>query len=293
MINTSTVDLVLAPDAPIDLHLHTFYSDGVWSPEALLDHLVSESFALVAITDHDRVDTLPEIQQLAAQKHLPVLVGAEMTTQWHGQMVDVLCYGFSLEGTALARVAHSVFQRQQDNLREAYSYLIAQGFPFPPLEENPELLTVLEKPSAQQPHDFVPLIKNYGVGIEDGSLKKALRESGLALIMTEIASVVEAAHQDGGVCLVAHPGREDITLFDTHMLDELREEIPIDGLEVYYPKHNPQQTTMYGAYAQKHGLLISSGSDSHGPHKMPIKYECGLSRLLLERMGIEVRLKAD
>lgn len=284
----STENLVLASDAPIDLHLHTFYSDGVWSPEALLDHLVSESFALAAITDHDRVDTLAEIQRLGVEKHLPILVGAEMTTQWHNHMVDVLCYGFSLEGVALADVCRSVFQRQQQNLREAYAYLIAHRFPFPPLEENPELLAILEKPSAQQPHDFVPLIKNYGVGIEDGSLKKSLRESGLDLIMTEIASVVEAAHQDGGVCLIAHPGRDDITLFDTRLLDELRKEIPIDGLEVYYPKHSAEQTSMFREYAHKHGLLLSSGSDSHGPHKMPIKHQASLSHLLLERMGIKV-----
>lgn len=290
-MKTSTSGLMLAADAPIDLHLHTFYSDGAWSPEALLDHLVSESFALAAITDHDRVDTLAKLQRLATQKNFPLLVGAEMTTTWHDHMVDVLCYGFSLEGTAMPNVCRSVFQRQQQNLRDAYAYLIAQGFPFPPVEENPELLAILERPSAQQPHDFVSFIKNYG--IEDGSLRKGLQGSGLALIMTEIAPVVEAAHQDGGVCLIAHPGRDDITLFDTHLLDELRAEIPIDGLEVYYPKHSAEQTLMFRDYAHKHGLLLSSGSDSHGPHKMPIKYQAGLSHLLLERVGIKVKMEAD
>jgi len=46
---------------------------------------------------------------------------------------------------------------------------------------------------------------------------------------------------------------------------------------------------MYLKYAQKHDLLISSGSDSHGPDKKPIKYQAELSRSLLERVGIQIK----
>ena len=77
--------------------------------------------------------------------------------------------------------------------------------------------------------------------------------------------------------------------YDVQMLDKLRQDIPIDGLEVYHPKHAPDQTTMYLEYAQKHGLLISAGSDSHTPDKPPIKYPAELSRTLLERVGIKIK----
>jgi len=72
------------------------------------------------------------------------------------------------------------------------------------------------------------------------------------------------------------------------MLDILRQDIPIDGLEVYQPKHSPEQTAMYLEYAQKNHLLISSGSDSHRPEKPPIKYRAELSRDLLEQVGIRI-----
>ncbi len=287
-MKTSTSDLTIASDAAVDLHLHTFYSDGVWSPEQLLDHLVSEGFGLAAITDHDRVDTLAEIQELAIQKQFPVLVGIEMTALWNANWADVLCYGFNLENRALDHLAHDVFQRQQQNLRDAYAYLLRQGYPFPALEDNLELLTILKKPCARQPHEFVSLVEKYGYGTADGSLLRSLEKAGLEVVMTDMAAVVKAAHQDGGVCLIAHPGRDDVTLFDISLLDRLREEIPIDGLEVYYPKHTAEQTSMYREYAQKYGLLISSGSDSHGPDKKPIKYQAGLSQSLLQRLGIQV-----
>ena len=82
----STTSLVLAPDAAIDLHLHTTCSDGIWTPEQLLDYLVGEQFGLAAISDHDRADTVSALQQLALEKHLPLLVAVEMTTLWKDEM---------------------------------------------------------------------------------------------------------------------------------------------------------------------------------------------------------------
>jgi predicted metal-dependent phosphoesterase TrpH len=71
-------------------------------------------------------------------------------------------------------------------------------------------------------------------------------------------------------------------------LDQFRREVPIDGLEIYYPVHTPAQTAMYREYAQRPHLLTSAGSDSHGPDKPSIKYRAELSHGLLERLGIQV-----
>ena len=105
----------------------------------------------------------------------------------------------------------------------------------------------------------------------------------------DIAAIVEASHQSGAVCLLAHPGRQDgFITYDVELLDKLRWEVPIDGLEVYYPAHTPEQTTMFLEYAQQHNLLISSGSDSHSPDKPPIKYPAEFSRTLLRHMGVQI-----
>ena len=91
------------------------------------------------------------------------------------------------------------------------------------------------------------------------------------------------------MCLLAHPGREDgFVTYDGQLLDQFRQEAPIDGLEVYYPLHTPAQTALYREYAQRYHLLTSAGSDSHGPDKPPIKYRAELNRTLLERVGIQI-----
>src|SRR5262245_7388827 len=127
----STTNLILAADAAIDLQLHTTYSDGSWIPEQLIDYLASEQFDLVAITDHDRVDTVAALQKLALDKHLPVLVAAEMSASWRGGVTDVLCFGFDASPNALSELAQTVLQRQQENTREVYENLIRKGYTFP------------------------------------------------------------------------------------------------------------------------------------------------------------------
>ncbi|MDQ2717113.1 MAG: PHP domain-containing protein [Chloroflexota bacterium] len=285
-MNSLTPRLVLEADAAIDLQMHTTSSDGTWTPEQLIDYLVSEDFGLAAITDHDRVDTAATLQQLAVQKQLPLLTAVEMSTSWKGELTDVLCYGFEPEHNALQDLAQDIAHRQRENTREVYEKLQKMGYTF--LSPH-ELMTLLEKPSAQQPHELVTLLQKPGYGLDVESSWKLVEDAGFFFATNDIAAVVDAAHRSGAVRLIAHPGRgEWFTCYDVPLLDELRQEVPIDGFELYYPAHTPEQIALYQAYAKAHHLLTSSGSDSHGPEKKPIKYQAELSRNLLERLGIQI-----
>jgi hypothetical protein len=251
----------------------------------LLDYLLREQFGLVAIADHDRADTVAAIQQLALDKHLPVLVAVEMTTTWKGEMTDLLCFGFDPNHNALNDLAQDLLHRQQENTRQVYENLQRQGYALSP----DALSAILHKPSSQQPHALVALLQEHGYGLGEPSAGKILMTAGCTFATNDPAAVVEAAHRSGAVCLLAHPGREDgFMTYDVQLLDQFRQEVPIDGLEVYYPMHTPPQTAMYREYAQRHHLLTSAGSDSHGPDKPPIKYRAELSRGLLERAGIQI-----
>ncbi len=281
----STTKLELQRASAIDLQVHTVHSDGHWTPEALLQHAQREQFGLIAITDHDRPDTAAALQQLASAMAMPVLVAAEMTTTWRGGIVDVLCFGYALNQQALSAVAHDVLRRQQDNTRKVYERLCQQGYLG--MDQPSVLHTLLETPSAQQPHALVALMQRSGVDAH--TAEQQVWDAGCGFAATDIATVVAAAHQSGAVCIVAHPGRDDgFVCFDTAKLDQLRADVPIDGIEVYYPKHAPAQIAMYQDYAAQHNLLVSAGSDSHGPDKPPIKYPAELCRALLERLGIRL-----
>src|SRR6266853_5448750 len=130
-----TTNLTLAPDAAIDLHMHTNFSDGRWPAQQLIDFLVTEGYALVSVTDHDRVDTVAGIQELAAQQNLPVLAGVEMSTEWHGKMGHVLCYGFDAQQNSLHEITEMVVKRQLENTHQVNEELRRKGYQFPRQEE--------------------------------------------------------------------------------------------------------------------------------------------------------------
>ncbi len=95
-----------------------------------------------------------------------------------------------------------------------------------------------------------------------------------------------------GVPLIAHPGRREggFTFYAPALLDQLRADVAIDGIEVYHPYHDAEIIEAYLEYVDKHNLLMSTGSDSHCmPGRMPMKYRAEISRNLLERVGIHIQ----
>jgi predicted metal-dependent phosphoesterase TrpH len=271
----------IAPDAAIDLQTLTELSDGQWNPAGLIDHFVGEGFALAAITDHERVDTAPALQTLAAEKGFKLLVAAELSTRWRDANTDLLCFGFDPAHSALPQLTRDVFQQQCDITREVYFNLCKVGHI--QRYDSRELEAMLELPGADQIEALQTLLQTHAPGRAVGS---TLLQAGFRFATSDIAAAVTAAHQSGGVILVAHPGRGgEFMRYDTDLLDQLRHEVPIDGLEVYYPRHSKAQTAKFRAYADQHQLLISAGSDSHRPTNPPVKYRAELCQRLLERLG--------
>lgn len=280
--------LTLSPDSSIDLHMHTTYSDGHWPAEQLLDYLAGEGFDLVAVTDHDRVDMVASIQALGKQRGLSVLAGVEMSTEWHGKMGDLLCYGFDPLKNELRPLTEKIVREQLENTHEVYEHLRQRGYNFPRQDE------ILAKNGGHlvRPGDIIALLRAHSYAPDYLTALNMITEAGYRSIEVSMAEAVDAAHRSGAVCLIAHPGRREahFTFYHPELLDEVRAEIPLDGIEVYHPSHTPELVETYLAYARRHDLLQSTGSDSHSlPTRMPMKYRAELSRALLERVGIKVR----
>lgn len=285
------MSLHLSSDTPIDLQMHTTYSDGRWTAEQLFDHLAQEGFGLVAVTDHDRVDTVVLIQQLGVQKHVPTLAAVEISAAWHGMMGDVLCFGFDPYAQALRDIAEQIRQKAATNAEQVYKELLRRGYQFPRRQE----LLRATNGELRVAGDCATLLMKHGYINEWSEALDLIRDAGYREMKADMAETVHAVHQSGGVALIAHPGRgkvqpEEFTFYTPELLDQVRAEMPLDGIEVYYPTHSPELVETYLAYAKQHDLLISAGSDSHGPPgRMPIKYRAALCQRLLERVGIQIQ----
>ncbi|QBD74880.1 PHP domain-containing protein [Ktedonosporobacter rubrisoli] len=285
------MSLYLPPDPVIDLQIHTTYSDGRWSAEQLFDYLAQEGFGLVAVTDHDRVDTVAHVQELGRQKQLHVLAAVEISAAFHGKMADLLCFGFDPQDQTLIAIATDVRQRQKHNAEQVYAELLRRGYQFP--QRQTQLAT--SGGELRVAGDCGTLLLKEGYVKDAASALALVIDAGYREMKADLARTVEAVHQSGGVALIAHPGRglqepQEFTYYTPELLDQVRAEIPLDGIEVYYPTHTPELIETYLAYAQQHNLLVSAGSDSHGPPgRMPIKYPAKLCQRLLGRLNIELQ----
>jgi predicted metal-dependent phosphoesterase TrpH len=280
--------ITLTGTAFVDLQIHTIYSDGHWQPEELFHYLAEKKFALVSITDHDRVDRVEEVQAVGQQAGVAVLAGVEITTEWRGKMGHMLAYGIDPHHPALNAVLKKTVNRQLENTRMVYQELRSRG------REFPRQVEVLAEQGGNlvRPVDNARLLQAHGYASSFQEAISQITDAGFRSMMADMAEAVAAVHEAGGVALIAHPGRREtgFTLYDTALLDAVSAEIPLDGIEVVHPSHSAEQIAEYERYVERRGWLKSTGSDSHGPrHRYPITHQAKLSSHLLQRCGITVQ----
>src|SRR6185312_13202443 len=117
-------------------------------------------------------------------------------------------------------------------------------------------------------------------------------EAGYRSISAPLAEVFAAAHADGALAILAHPGRGggEIYRYDIPLLTEMLADIALDGIEARYSTYTEEQVATYSAFAHEHELLVSAGSDSHGPEqRLPVAYPAATCRDLLARFGVVVQ----
>src|SRR5215470_1752816 len=177
------INVTLIADAAIDLHMHTTYSDGLWPAQQLIDFLVAEKFDLVAVTDHDRVDKVNEIQTLAAGKQLPILSAVEMSTEWNGLMGDLLCYGFDSEQNELASIAEEIVRLRIENAYKTYDNLIRKGYEFPHVEE----IFAERNGKLTSAYDNVILLRKHGYASDWASAMRITKDAGYRSVRADMA----------------------------------------------------------------------------------------------------------
>ncbi len=276
-------------DTLIDLHLHTTCSDGHWTPPALFDQLAERGVTIASVTDHDRLDHLPEILALGAERGITVIPGVEITARWRETAAHILCYaplGAGFTSDALRSVVDGIRSTMLANTTMIYQTLRQRGYDFPRQDE------ILADQSGQpiRAGDVARLLLESGHVTTPAQAMALIYEAGYLQATAPLGEVVEVARASGAVSLLAHPGRGggEIHRYDQWEIEALLGEIPLDGIEVHYPAHTEEQIAVYMGLARRHDLLISAGSDSHGPRqRLPVAYPAARASALLSRLGLD------
>jgi 3',5'-nucleoside bisphosphate phosphatase len=258
-----TTRLAIEQQDRVDFHMHTRASDGNWITADLVDHLGDRQFRVAAICDHDTMASIPEAIQRAASMGIRIVPGAEMTTYWDGRQWHLLVYNVD-PWISHGRGFGALLAQQQDDLIAAAEHAIRL------LEQGGHALPSLEEIVAGRPLRPVHVLQT---AIKDGhatnltTAHELVKSYGESLRVDKpLEDVVALAHEAGGICVIAHPGRSDgAGILHAEQLDRMLATIPVDGLEGHYRSYTEADTERYRTMALDRGLLVSCGSDSHAP----------------------------
>ena len=260
----------------VDLHLHTTFSDGQYTPAQIVALAAVAGVTVLAITDHDTIAGLPEATQAAAENHITLIPGIEISTNLH-QDLHMLGYYINPESPSLRAFCRQLAQDRRQREARLYAFLAGRGVPLTPEQVNRYVTEGL----VGRPHFARAMVAaGYVQTVQEAFDKHLAVPEFYALERPKptpeeaIAMIIQA----GGVPVLAHPSL--LNFSDTN-LDNLLCRLTtagLKGLECHYSLHAPAQTAFYCHLAQKHGLLITGGSDFHGEAVKPaIQIGVGIS----------------
>jgi len=243
----------------IDLHLHTTASDGLCEPAALVDLAWRAGIRTMSVTDHDTVAAVSEVKRAAAASGIAFVPGIEITAVHDGRDVHVLGYFIDCEDAALA----AFLQRQRDDRVRRIGAMA-------------DRLADMGKPVDR---DALMEPRPGGWSIGRPLVAQALVKAGHVMTMHQAfdlligegkpayvprcgrspADVIDIINRAGGIASLAHPG----LLRRDEMIPGMIES-GLTALEAFHSEHDAATTEHYLAFADRHGILVSGGSDYHG-----------------------------
>ena len=241
-----------------DLHLHTQFSDGTFTPEELVLRAQQKGLACIALTDHDSVEGCARAAAACAAVQMDFVPGAELTAEHNDIEVHILGYFLDVtDEKFLARIA--TFQSvRQNRIREMVAALNQLGIPL----KAESVFALANCKSPGRPHVARTLVKENLIGSLDEAFERFLKKGRPAWVPKTKMSALEAVeliHQAGGLAVIAHPGlnRSDDIIPDLVAAG-------MDGIECFHTKHSTVMSERYLEIADKYHLLVTGGSDCHG-----------------------------
>lgn len=244
-----------------DLHTHTNFSDGILSPEDLVEKAVKKNINILSITDHDNVSAI-EVALKAARKYdIEIIPGIELSADFQGKEVHILAYFIDYKSKILTDYLENFREIRVNRIKEMLKILNSQGIE---LSYNDVLKSseINGKASIGRPHLAKALVNDKHVKTIGEAFMKHIGDDKPAYVKKQNPTLKEVFHlinSIGGLSFLAHPGRtfRDIEL--TEFLDA-----GLDGIEILHPSHKKDDAKYYSQLASQYFLLESGGSDYHG-----------------------------
>jgi len=244
----------------VDLHLHTTYSDGSYTPQELVEKAKKLGYSAIAITDHDTIAGIKKSLKAGRKHNLEVIPGVEFNTILNNKEVHILGYFINYQNQELLNLLEKIkkerrerIEKMIDLLKELYNFNITLD----------EIKAISENNILGRGHIARLLTKKGYVNTWEEVFDEYIGKGQPAYVKRKKISPFEAIDiikKANGLPVIAHPG----LIGDDNTVQQIIN-YGIEGLEVYYLEHSEKEIKYYNKLAKENSLLITGGSDCHGP----------------------------
>jgi predicted metal-dependent phosphoesterase TrpH len=245
----------------VDLHIHSYASDGTWPTEKIINSALDKEIMLISITDHDEIKMTEEAVNISRKKKINYLKGVEISSTLNGELFHILAYGIDVNNKELNKLLENNRNMLDEKDDNTIKYLINNGYNI----DFQKYLNYENDPTRGGWKALNFLIDEklcIDVGDYFGRLFKDKHEIQFPEFPhpEEVIRIIKRAD---GIPILAHPYYTPIELPVAERLGVFKE-IGIDGFECFHPNHSKDITRLCLEWCKKNNTIITAGSDCHG-----------------------------
>jgi len=251
----------MAEEKYCDLHIHTIFSDGLYTPEEAVRKAKELNFSAIASADHDAVSGIERAEKEGEKIGMEVIPACEFSCLMKNKDVHILAYFLDYKNEKLNDFLKKVQNKRIERAEKIIGNLREQGIKI----ELKRVLEVAKNGAVGRPHIAQVLLEEgYVQTIEEAFMKFIGYHCPAYVPKMEISpeEALKIIKDFKGISILAHPVAYDFSEIIFPLI-----KMGIMGIEVYHPDHNEENTKYFLEIAQKYGLLITGGSDCHGGRK--------------------------
>ncbi len=252
-----------------DLHLHTTASDGELTPSEVVSRAHLRGLEAIAITDHDTLSGLPEAIVFGEENPVSVIAGIEISAAYEPGTMHILGYFPEYPGGMEERLSF-IQEARRKRCPRIIKRLNDLGMPV----TIDEVMAVSGKGQIGRPHIAKALVNKGIVKNFDQAFSRYLAKGKPAYVEKERMTVEESValiREFGGLVVLAHPFTLELEAHRLRLLIKNLKLLGLNGIEILYPEHTRAQKKLYTTIAHDLGLLITGGTDYHGPGRNNIR----------------------
>ena len=246
----------------VDLHTHSNYSDGAFSPAELIRRASKAGLRAIALTDHDTIDGLKDAAEAAKAAGIEFVPGVEISAAEEGRELHILAY-YPVERNQLKSALSELKADRHNRMRKMVSLLQGMKMKI----EYSDLENEAGGAAPGRMHLARLLVRKRYVHTVEEAFTLYLKRGREAYVPRKTFSVpqtLELIISAGAVPVIAHPKNGGAVL-----IKELAA-LGLQGVEAYHPEHDAAKAECYSSLAREMGLLVTGGSDYHGAEGSPL-----------------------